>query len=439
MSIVRDLIVGGVALAFGGGAALAGPLLPSSQKTYASACLEKAVNSERLIEICALGLGDAGASAQQRQKMRSILAWQYYFTDENSKAQALFEEMLSDDHRSDEALLGLGWVAYDAADYAQASDLFSQALQLHVGAESVAGLASSLWRSDRIGFEEASQRFQAAQAIDPDYRWALREEAWLNVEHGGTFDRAEVLFQAALKINPDDRYALYGLTYIYTELNRWEEGLEAANKALEIDPTYLSALSRRSLAYLFLDLPKLSLKDGQALIEAAPEDVDGYVRVARAMNALGQRQQALVVLANANAQLGYNAYLVHWLAKFHFFEKSYAKAEAQLNRILAKEEGDYFDYKLLGRIYLGQKDYVQARSAFDRGMELTSDTSWLRYYRSRILIAEGHYNAAEAEFDAAVAEGLPMSKLDRFIANLVGQRQYIQAIKMRVRYENMAD
>lgn len=157
------------------------------------------------------------------------------------------------------------------------------------------------------------------------------------------------------------------------------------------------------------------------------------------MDALGRREEAIGVLENANAQIGFDDYLIYWLARFLFFEKSYAKAEAQIKRILAEQEGDYYDYKLLGRIYMAQNDYVQARSAFDQGMPLTEDASWLRYYRSRILVAEGHYQKAEAEFDAAVAEGLPLSKLDRFIAYLVGQHQYLQAIKMRVRYKNATD
>jgi tetratricopeptide (TPR) repeat protein len=416
-------------------AILAKPLLTDSQDTFVSVCIDYGDTPERLVEICQNGLKMSGASVSQRVEMMDSLAWAHYDLDDIDQATAVFEDILTLDPQAQTALDGLGWMAFENDAYNQAVEYFGRAMEIGPDARVVAGLGVSLLYSDQADLQKALSYLDAAIAIDPDYSWAKREKAWILEDHGQP-EEAIRLFREVSKQHPDDAYSAYGLAYVLSELDRWEDALPHANRALEINPDYLSARSRRSLILLNLDRPKMALKDGQVVLDARPNTSDGYVRVARAMWDLGRLEDGIVLLASAVDRIGYEAYLSYWYARLLFADDQNVQALAVIDDVMVRGDGDFHDYRLYSRITLDLGELDKARDRLDQGLEAFPEDDWLLYYNALLMVKEHLFETAEQEFDAAVKAGLPRTRLKTFLSSLVGEGQFMQAIEMRVRYSD---
>ena len=242
-----------------------------------------------------------------------------------------------------------------------------------------------------------------------------------------------------MTLNPDDFNALYGIGYVHTEDEGWDAALRALNRALQVDPDHPWALSRRSLALLYLDRPAQSLKDGKRVIALMPESSEGYVRVARAEAEMGRGADALSTLEEAVGVVGYDPYLIYWQARFLWNADRATEALDLLAKLFENEDHDYFDHSLRLRILLEQEQFEQARPAVDAALAEYPDAAFLMFYESLVLVGEGDYVTAETRFDEAMAADLPKSQLKRFLKSLVGAAQYVQAVQLRVRYSAMDD
>ncbi|MFY0617435.1 tetratricopeptide repeat protein [Shimia sp.] len=419
-------------------AVFAKPLVTSSEETFQSVCLEYSETPERLIEICGKALEASGASATQLLEMKESLAWAHQSLGNDTEARRLFEDMYASAPESALALNGLGWLDFMASDYAQSAVWFEKAMSTAPEAQTLAGLGSSLYRAGALPLSEAAAYLDAALAISPDYLWAQREKAWLYLEEGQDAE-AQIAFEAVLAADPDDSNANYGMAYVLSESNDWEAALSYVNRALQADPKYGSALSRRSLILLYLDRPAQALRDGEALVASWPDDSDGYVRMARAQQALGRAGDALESLQTAVERVGYESYLNYWHASMLFDDGQMQAAFAMLEPVFAQGEDHYFEHELRVQILLSEDRLEDARAALDQSLVLYPEEEFLIFYDALTLIGEKKFAAAEARFDEAAAAGLPDDELAYFLGQLVGAAQYVQAIQMRVRYSEMRD
>ncbi|WP_282151892.1 tetratricopeptide repeat protein [Ruegeria atlantica] len=411
------------------------PLLTNSQETYVSACLDQSDTPERIIEICQHGLGDVGASDRQRIEMLDKLAWAYYDLDDMDQADDAFAEILALNPDAELGLRGRAWVYYNRDDYAAATALFRQAVSRKPNASNMAGLAASARRAGEMDFADFEEMMQTALALNPEYTWAMRELAWKLVDHNRQ-DEALSLFRAASELDPYDPNAEYGVAFLLSEQNDWEAAFDHVSRALELKPDFVTALSRRSLILLMLDRPKQALKDAEAVIEAEPDDTDGYVRKARALSDLGQRSQAHEVLELAESRVGPGSYLLYWRASLLADDLEYEAALFHIRRSVALEGADRFDHRLHADIALGLGYTDEARDAIDQALGLYPDGEFERYTNALVLLAEDRFDAAESMFDSATAAGLHQDYLGDFLAALVAEGRFMQAIKMRARYKN---
>lgn len=417
------------------GVGQAKPLLTNSQETYVSACLDQSDTPERIIEICQHGLGGVGASDRQRIEMLDKLAWAYYDLDDMDQADDAFAEILALNPDAELGLQGRAWVHYNRDYYAAASALFRQAVSRKPNASNMAGLAASARRAGQMDFADFEEMMQTALALNPEYTWAMRELAWKLVDHHRQ-DEALSLFRTASELDPYDPYAEYGVAFLLSEQNDWEAAFDHVSRALELKPDFVTALSRRSLILLMLDRPKQALKDAEAVIEAEPDDTDGYVRKARALSDLGQRSQAHEVLELAESRVGPGSYLLYWRASLLADDLEYEAALFHIRRSVALEGADRFDHRLHADIALGLGYTDEARDAIDQALGLYPDGEFEQYSNALVLLAEDRFDAAESMFDSATAAGLHQDYLGDFLAALVAEGRFMQAIKMRARYKN---
>ncbi|CUH52499.1 tetratricopeptide repeat protein [Shimia marina] len=409
------------------------PLVSSSEETLESVCLSYADQPERLIEICGAALEASGATEAQRLRMQDSLAWAHQNLGNHEEARRLFEAMYAAAPESDLALNGLGWSDFMRDDYAQAAVWFEKAMAVNPEAQALAGLGSSLYRAGQAPIDQAVGYLDAAMAISPDYLWALREKGWLFMEEG-QLDLAQGVFEEVLGLSPDDENAAYGISYVLSDKGEWQAALGFVNRALQADPSYLSALSRRSLILLNLGRPAQAMRDGETIVALLPDNSDGYVRVARAQAQMGRTGDAFATLETAKDKLGYEAYLNYWRASLLFDDGQNQAALQAITEVFENGEADYFDHELRSQILLTEEQYVEARQAVNHSISVFPDEEWLIYYDALTLIGEKDFQAAEQRFDQAVDAGLPQEELGFFLKQLVGAAQFVQAIQMRVRY-----
>ncbi|WP_420586294.1 tetratricopeptide repeat protein [Ruegeria sp.] len=409
------------------------PLLTNSQSTYSSACLEQVETPERLIEICQHGLDNAGASDRQRIEMLDRLAWAYFDLGNFERSDDAFMEILDLDPKAELGLQGRGWVSFVRDDFTSASAWFRKAVSRTPTAANLSGLAASERRDGQVEFSEFEERMRVALALNPEYTWGLRELAWSLTDYSRN-DEALELFRSAVEVDSYDANAEYGIAYTLSEMNEWEEAFSHITRALELDPEFTGAKSRRSLILLMLNRPKQALKDAEAVIAAGPEDEDGYVRKARALSALGRRAEAHYVLETAEEKAGPSGYLLYWRADLLADDHDFSAALDQIRRSVAFDDASHFNHRLHAEIALWLEKVDEAREAIDLALQGNPGEPYLQFVEARVMIGEGEFKAAETAFDAAVEAGLPEERLSDFLTDLVVEGRFMQALSMRLRY-----
>ncbi len=434
---MKSFAFGLLAILLSSGAGLAKPLLTDSQDSYVSACLRDDDSLERMAAICTAALDQAGASRGQRMELLDTLGWTQVDLGQTERAEQSFQAILDLDPGSDMGHRGMGWVAYLRDDYATAATHYQRSIDRRPTGDALATLGASLFRSDQIGLERFHSYLDTALALDPDNRWILREKGWTHVDHD---DPALALpyFRRALDVYAEDANARYGLASALSDLDRNEEALPHINAAIEEVPDRMRHVRLRALILLRLDRPRQALKDADRMIADWPARADGYVYRARAQNALGRRGVAIDELAQAATDLDPTAFLIYWRAWYLYLENEYAAALDLIRQSVDLPGRDSSDDRLHARIALGAGALEEAQTMIDQALQAEPNSRWSLYYKSLIQVAAQAFDAGEASFDQARAQGLPARYLPDFLAALVAEGQFLQAINMRVRHADQA-
>ncbi len=410
------------------------PLIDSSEESYGSVCIDYADTPERLVEICTRALEAVGATPAQRAEMREALGYAHYDLMQLTEAEAVFARMRAQDAGDPRAHLGLAWVAHEREDFAAARDRFETAGRLGVSAQAVAGLADSLWALREIGPDEAVLQFRAALAIQPDYEWAERRIGWIYME-AGAHDKARAHFEGVVAARPHDLNARAGLMEALFELDRYEEALAQANRAIEDDPESYWFLSQRANILFFLDRHAQAIRDADRLIGMEPTISEGYVRRARSMAHLGQRADALDLLEQAEEQTGPSVFLIYWRASLLLDDGQLGAARREIRRNTSRDSADTHDFQLLGQIELEREAYDAAQAAIDRAKALDREDGYTHYYDAVLALRrEAGVDDALARFDTAMDMGLPHDWIGDFAGELFRAGYVAHAIAIRAKY-----
>jgi len=422
-------------VAFTAGQTMAKPLLTNSQSTYASACLNQIDTPARLTEICQFGLEDTGASRAQQIQMLDRLAWAYFDLEDFERASSTFDEIFALNPNAERAQNGHAWLHYKDGDYEAAAELFRKASSQKPTSQNVSGFAASQYRGGEVGIDEFEQHIRTALALNPDDLWAIRELAWVLADEQ-RYEAAQDLFQSAIERDPEDLNAQHGLAHVYSEQNRWDEAFDHVTRALELNPGSISAISLRSLILLNLGRPKQALIDAEAVIDAWPDDADGYVRKARALSEMGRRGAAHGVLEKGESRAGASSYLLFWRAYMYFEDGDFDEAQSQIRRSVKRADSNHFDHRLQAEIALAQGNLALARAAIDKSLHVAPEESYAQFVNALVLLEEQKFELSEQTFDQAISAGLSTDNLTDFLSALVVHGRFVQAIRVRVRYSD---
>lgn len=415
-----------------GGLAAAKPLLSDSQKSMTAACIAAEEAPERLLRICAAALEETGGTDAQRLDVQVSLATAYYDLGEALQSEALLKDILSAAPDNTRALNLLGWIAWDADEYAKAAEVFEASLKANPTAQALAGRASSLRRGAGLPQAEFETMMDAAVALSPDYLWAVREKAW-GLLAFGDLEWAEATAKQAWAADKGDVHALYLLGYVYNEQGRWKEAYGYLTTASQRENAPTQVFSQRSLASLNLGYLKLALKDAERVVADWPDDSTGYVRKARALDALGRRAEGILTLQTILAR-GHDDYASYWLAELHYNDGDLAIAAGVLEDNFTHGTADYYDHEFMALLHTELEDYAAAELHIDQALELRPMAEFPHLYRALGLVAAGEYDAADAAVLRAVGFGLPEQSKQWYLRELTARGQFVRAIQMRIAF-----
>jgi tetratricopeptide (TPR) repeat protein len=124
------------------------------------------------------------------------------------------------------------------------------------------------FRQNRL--DEAMSQVNKALRLDPENVQALTIRGMVFVSRYN-WEAAGADFELATKIDPSQRMALEGLGQVRLVQGRYDDAVDAANKALAIYPNDLYGLTNRANAYLYQGKTDLARKDAEAARDLDPD------------------------------------------------------------------------------------------------------------------------------------------------------------------------
>lgn len=132
--------------------------------------------------------------------------------------------------------------------------------------------------ADRQKIEERSIYAVArALELDPDSPYVSSSAAWSKLIHDYDWQGAEDTFRRALRIEPNNTNVLHWLSHTLSWQGRYEQAIEVARRALEVDP--VSNLMTMNLAYILVDAAQFD--EGLQIIRDVRTYSPGYTGARR--------------------------------------------------------------------------------------------------------------------------------------------------------------
>jgi tetratricopeptide (TPR) repeat protein len=141
-------------------------------------------------------------------------------------------------------------------------------------------------------FENALHGFERLEALDSASPWVriLRGQAYDGM---GAYDKALEEFEEAKKQLPNDAIVRFSLGFMCWKLRRLDEAESELQATLKLDPLFTQAKFYLADAYLMDLKPDVALPILKRLVEEEPNDYRTRMDLAKALEKLGQYEQAI--------------------------------------------------------------------------------------------------------------------------------------------------
>lgn len=206
------------------------------------------------------------------------------------EAAACYQQLLSADPQSAEALHLLGVLRHQQGDHQQAVDLIGRATVLQPGAAVFHANLAEAFRAQG-DFERAAGASRMALQLTPDFPEAHSNLA-LALHRLGKLDDAVRHLQRALELRPDFPAAQNNLGIISRELRRYDAAEGHFREAIRLEPTFAAAWT--NLGQLLTDQGKAeqALAACQQAVHLSPNQAEAYHNLGNAHVALEQPLEA---------------------------------------------------------------------------------------------------------------------------------------------------
>ncbi len=235
-------------------------------------------------------LKGASPSSADAVRLETLIAMAHYGLGEYAAAVPYLRQVTDADPQNLPYRLLLGQSCMWSKQYQCVLDTYHQILELNAEsaeADMLAGEALDQMQNTQGAMDE----FRAAVKADPkapNAHFGLGYLLWTQDQ----FEEAAKEFQAELANVPESPQALAYLADADIHLDKQDDALPLAEKAVQIDPSIAEA--HVDLGILYADRGRQSdaVKEFKAAIKLSPNDQDPHWRLARLYQAMGKQEEA---------------------------------------------------------------------------------------------------------------------------------------------------
>ncbi len=244
------------------------------------------------------------------------------------------------------------------------------------------------WRLTKEGNAQARQMWEKALALDPQYAEAY---TWLGATYRmewlfcwstdpQTLDRALTLAHQALALDDSLPIAHTLLSYVYANQQQYAQAIDEGERAIVLDPNSADSYACQAEILISAGRPEEALSAVEQAMRLNPRCPAFYLIIlGSACFLTGRYAQAIATLKEvisrspnlmpAHLHLALS-YMQQWDAQQNPDGQNLELALAAAQRVLALNDSLYFSHKLLGYVFLCQKQYDLALAEMERAVAL---------------------------------------------------------------------
>lgn len=224
--------------------------------------------------------------------------------NEPEKAYEIYKDILGENPRHTDALLGIGLILEKQQQFDIAIQFLSKAFESNPGKTQAPLMRGRIFRRQSM-FEDAISDFTEVIRQHPDNFEALVARG-ITFGQTGKFNQAIDDFSLAIKLNPDCAKAFYNRGVVYEKLHDFEAAIEDYSIAIKLKPDDHKAFNNRGVA-----------RRETKCFDAALQDFDKCVKI-NPHFAEGHYNKSLILLSVGSFEEGFKLFEHRWkTAHFH--------------------------------------------------------------------------------------------------------------------------
>ena len=269
------------------------------------------------------------------------------------------------------------WLRFTPEDHRKAAEYFNQAIALDPNfALAYAGLgdtygasATNGWLSPREGYPKGKAAAKRALELDDSLAEAHTTLGAMTMFYDLDWAGAEREYKRAIELNPNYSITYEVYSYLLCATGRFEEGIQTAKRAVEVDPLSPPIIGDVSAAYYLARRYDDSIKQLQKSLEIEPNHFGAHLALGQIYEVKGLPEEAIKELQKAIAIAGRTTTVLAVLG--HAYATSGKQAEAQ--KILAElnemSKTGYVSPWDLAILYVGLGDKDRALEQLNKAYE----------------------------------------------------------------------
>jgi TolB-like protein/predicted Zn-dependent protease len=244
------------------------------------------------------------------------------------------------------------------------------------------------WRYTQETNAQARQMFEKAVALDPQYAEAY---VWLGVTYWTEWfqhwsadpqnlERTLALAQQALALDDSLPFAHSLLSGVYAQKQQYDQALAEGERAIALNPNNGDSYAFQAQALWFTGRPEEALRMVEQAMRLNPRYPPFYLfELGTAYFWTGRYAEAVATLKEALSRRPTHvpthltltdSYMQQWVSQQNPDAQTLAQALAEGQRALALNDSQPASHRVLGTVYLWQKQYEPALAEMERAVAL---------------------------------------------------------------------
>jgi len=278
-------------------------------------------------------------------------------------------------------------------NYDEATAIYKQLIKENPkDIEALIGLATVLsWQKK---YQESSAVYQKVREMRPDIPdgelGLLRLRAWKG-EHA----TAEEGLKALHSKHPERFDILMLLGQVTAWQKKYQASVEYYKKALSIHPENPEAIKGLATTYKWMKNTKEGIKLYEKILEKDPRNIDALIGTGILLSQDGKNKEAIVYLEKARDVNPDRADVRAMLGTLYSWTAQLDDAVTELQKSVALEQGNISNFIALGRIFRWQKKKEESIKLYKRALELDPKNTEALVGLGRVYLFDDQWDKAE--------------------------------------------